>query len=73
MLRRGFLFCAKRNGQVFRLHQLPLYKYLGLSLPAAEACAREVLSLPLWPHIPARLQAEIASALLPLLSSRSPT
>lgn len=55
------------------LHQLPLYKHLGLSLPAAEACAREVLSLPLWPHIPVRLQAEIASALLPLLSSRSPT
>lgn len=48
------------------LHQQPLYagRYDGLQLPHAEAAAREVMSLPMYPGIDAGLQAEIVARLI---------
>jgi len=50
------------------LHQLPYYRQAGLRFPEAEKAAGEVLSLPIWPHIPEELQREVASCLIRLLS-----
>ncbi|MDO5057009.1 MAG: DegT/DnrJ/EryC1/StrS family aminotransferase [Lautropia sp.] len=48
------------------LHQQPLYagRYDSLSLPHAEAAAREVMSLPMYPGIDAGLQAAIIERLV---------
>jgi len=43
-------------------HQLPAYADSG-SYAAAESAAREVLSLPIWPRIPAAAQEHVACAL----------
>ncbi|USG67136.1 DegT/DnrJ/EryC1/StrS family aminotransferase [Brevibacillus ruminantium] len=53
------------------VHQLPVYKHLGITLPVAEACAREVFSLPLWPHLSAQLQSEVAVCLRRLLATET--
>ncbi|MBP2019852.1 dTDP-4-amino-4,6-dideoxygalactose transaminase [Symbiobacterium terraclitae] len=45
------------------LHQLPVYRHMNLSLPAAEAAAREVLSLPMGPFLRREQQDEVAAAL----------
>lgn len=45
------------------LHRLPVYQYLGLSLPVAEAAADEVLSLPMGPFLRQEQQEEVAAAL----------
>ena len=45
------------------LHQLPVYRPMGYCLPVAEAAAREVLSLPLWPRISADVQRRVVDAL----------
>ncbi len=45
------------------LHRLPVYAPLGYELPVAEAAAREVLSLPLWPRISADVQRRVVDAL----------
>jgi len=46
------------------LHQLPVYTGSGQRLPASEAAAAEVLSLPMWPSLGETLQARIADQLL---------
>jgi dTDP-4-amino-4,6-dideoxygalactose transaminase len=47
------------------IHRLPVYRhdYAQVSLPAAEAAAAEVLSLPLWPEISRSDQEYVAAAL----------
>jgi len=45
------------------LHRLPVFRHLNLSLPAAEAAAREVLSLPIGPFLRRDQQDEVAAAL----------
>lgn len=45
------------------LHKLPVYSHLNLSLPEAEAAAREVLSLPMGPFLRREQQDEVAAAL----------
>jgi len=45
------------------LHRLPVYREGGASLPLAERAAQEVLSLPIWPGIPAKVQERVADAL----------
>ena len=44
------------------MHELPIYARPGLSFPASESASREVLSLPIWPRIPAPVQERVASA-----------
>ena len=44
------------------LHQLPLYAASAAPCPEAEAASQEVLSLPLWPRIPAEVQQRVAGA-----------
>ncbi len=43
-------------------HRLPVYQGSG-EFPAAEAAAAEVLSLPMWPAIPAGVQERVAGAI----------
>ncbi len=45
------------------LHKLPIYRELNLSMPVAEVAAAEVLSLPIWPQMPAETQAQVIQAL----------
>lgn len=45
------------------LHRLPVFRHRNLSLPAAEAAAREVLSLPIGPFLRRDQQDEVAAAL----------
>lgn len=45
------------------LHRLPPYAGLNASCPAAEALAKEVLSLPLWPQMEPALQERVAEVL----------
>lgn len=45
------------------MHQLPVYRGLGLSLPVAEAASAEVLSLPIWPEMPVATQERVVGAL----------
>ncbi len=49
------------------LHRLPVYSALNYRLPAAEQAAEEVLSLPIWPQMPAEAQERVASTLRMLL------
>lgn len=49
------------------LHRLPVYAGLNLHLPEAERAAREVLSLPIWPTMPASLQEQVAEELWTIL------
>jgi len=52
------------------VHQLPVYARGGLNFPEAEAASREVLSLPIWPLIPAAVQERVAAALWVGLTDR---
>jgi len=45
------------------LHRLPVYAHMGLSLPQAERAAREVLSLPIGPHLNPSSQEGVSEAL----------
>ncbi len=45
------------------MHQLPMYAGQDWHLPQAEQAAREVLSLPMWPHITPEQQQQVAAAL----------
>jgi dTDP-4-amino-4,6-dideoxygalactose transaminase len=45
------------------VHQLPIYKNLGYSLPIAEAAAGEVLSLPIWPTLDRATAERVVNAL----------
>jgi dTDP-4-amino-4,6-dideoxygalactose transaminase len=47
------------------VHRLSVYAetYAGIELPAAEAAAEEVLSLPIWPSIDPQTQERVAAAL----------
>lgn len=53
------------------LHQQPVYaaSYGGLTLPHAEAAAKEVLSLPMYPDLPHTLQAQIIEHLIAAVDS----
>jgi dTDP-4-amino-4,6-dideoxygalactose transaminase len=44
------------------VHRLPAYDHPAGSLPRAEAAADEVISLPIWPTIPAPVQERVADA-----------
>jgi dTDP-4-amino-4,6-dideoxygalactose transaminase len=45
------------------LHTLPIYAPDGTtSLPEAEAAAREVLSLPIWPNLETKMQERVIDA-----------
>jgi len=45
------------------VHELPVYAGGRRSLPEAEAAAREVLSLPIWPRIEPAQQERVAAAI----------
>lgn len=45
------------------IHQLPIYKAEGWSMPASEAAAGEVLSLPIWPQITEEIQVRVVDVL----------
>jgi dTDP-4-amino-4,6-dideoxygalactose transaminase len=45
------------------VHRLPIYRHLDYRLPQAEAAAREVLSLPIWPQITGEIQERVVYAL----------
>lgn len=45
------------------VHRLPVYSGLGYRLPVAEAAAKEVLSLPLWPQIEPAIQERVVRCL----------
>ena len=49
------------------LHQLPLFQDLNLRLPEAELAAKEVLSLPIWPHIETESVERVANTLREIL------
>ena len=49
------------------LHQLKLYQDLNLRLPEAELAAKEVLSLPIWPHIKTESIERVANTLREIL------
>ena len=49
------------------LHQLSLYQDLNLRLPEAELAAKEVLSLPIWPHIETESVERVANTLREIL------
>ncbi|HEV7824619.1 MAG TPA: DegT/DnrJ/EryC1/StrS family aminotransferase [Mycobacteriales bacterium] len=52
------------------IHRLPVYRDLACGpLPQAELAAREVLSLPMWPGIPVRVQGMVISCLAARLGS----
>lgn len=44
------------------VHRLPAYDLPAGTAPEAEAAAEEVISLPIWPTIPAEVQARVARA-----------
>lgn len=46
------------------IHQLPIYKAQGWLMPASEAAAGEVLSLPIWPKITEDIQARVVAAIM---------
>lgn len=45
------------------IHQLPIYKAEEWSMPASEAAAGEVLSLPIWPQITKDIQTRVVEVL----------
>lgn len=45
------------------MHKLPVYLGMNLTLPIAEQCASEVLSLPIWPKITEETQVRVVEAL----------
>jgi dTDP-4-amino-4,6-dideoxygalactose transaminase len=45
------------------LHRLPVYAHMGAALPEAERAAREVLSLPIGPHLNPSSQEGVSEAL----------
>jgi dTDP-4-amino-4,6-dideoxygalactose transaminase len=45
------------------LHRLPVYAHMGAALPEAEQAAREVLSLPIGPHLNPSSQEGVSEAL----------
>ncbi len=45
------------------LHRLPVYAHMGAALPEAERAAREVLSLPIGPHLNPSSQEVVSEAL----------
>jgi len=45
------------------LHRLPVYAHMGVALPEAERAAREVLSLPIGPHLNPSSQEGVSEAL----------
>jgi len=45
------------------MHQLPVYQGMNLTLPIAEMCAAEVLSLPIWPTIEESVQRRVVDAI----------
>lgn len=45
------------------LHRQPPYRRTAVRLPEAERAAAEVLSLPIWPGLPAAAQEQVAAAL----------
>ena len=51
------------------LHKLPLYRQMNVSMPVAERAASEVMSLPIWPQMPAETQAEVIRVLRGALQS----
>ena len=52
------------------VHLLPVYGLAPGSFPASESAAGEVLSLPMWPRLPAEVQARVAGEVRRFLSSR---
>jgi len=46
------------------VHQLPVYRSIGISMPKAEQLAAEVLSLPIWPQITREIQEYVSSKLI---------
>lgn len=53
------------------VHQLPYYRSTNQHLPVAEHAAKEVLSLPIWHHMPEEVQKHVANELKQILSSLS--
>ena len=49
------------------LHQLPLFQDLNLRFPEAELAAKEVLSLPIWPHIETESVERVANTVREIL------
>jgi dTDP-4-amino-4,6-dideoxygalactose transaminase len=45
------------------LHELPVYQGMGFRCGEAEKASREVLSLPIWPHITPEIQERVAAAI----------
>lgn len=45
------------------MHKLPVYQHMNLTLPIAEQCASEVLSLPIWPSIDESTQRRVVNAI----------
>lgn len=45
------------------LHKLPVYAGMGVTVPASEAVAEQVLSLPIWPKIDRETQERVVEAL----------
>lgn len=45
------------------MHKLPVYQHMNLTLPIAEQCAAEVLSLPIWPSLDEGTQRRVVNAL----------
>jgi dTDP-4-amino-4,6-dideoxygalactose transaminase len=45
------------------VHQLPVYRDLGCSLPVSEQASKEVLSLPIWPQMDGETQDRIFNQL----------
>jgi dTDP-4-amino-4,6-dideoxygalactose transaminase len=51
------------------VHQLPVYRERGVSLPVAEQLAGEVLSLPIWPGMERKVQERVIQAVQEALKS----
>jgi dTDP-4-amino-4,6-dideoxygalactose transaminase len=53
------------------IHRLPVYAecYAGIELPASEAAAAEVLSLPIWPEIEEETQVRVVDSIRQALAS----
>jgi dTDP-4-amino-4,6-dideoxygalactose transaminase len=52
------------------VHLLPVYGLAPGSFPASELASGEVMSLPMWPRLPADVQARVAGEVRRFLSSR---
>jgi dTDP-4-amino-4,6-dideoxygalactose transaminase len=50
------------------VHRLPIYADLQVKLPEAEAAATEVISLPIWPQMPAEVQERVVATMRDCLS-----